>query len=318
MWAGRRLPRNLDAAVQRSVSLMVEVGGKGAAMRSVTAWLVVVLVVASVSAACSGDSAESGDVSSSDVRSSVGCGDAEVAPGDYEAVNDTNGADQTYWTVVPESYSVDDPLPVYLFLAAGGGDANQNYAAWRPLIGDPEGLFVVADTTTSEQGEVDTYVELIDQIGVDYCVDLDHIHVIGNSWSAGLAAKLMCQMPETFASFADSIGTFGMLGSCEPTPKALVAMTGDPDRYQVTKSVEAWAGFNNCDPDPQVEDLGSSITRHTYQGCDEDVVLYDFEGMGHQLASAECTGPAGSYCAEYENFDSFDIWEQFFAEHPLS
>ena len=41
-------------------------------------------------------------------------------------------------------------------------------------------------------------------------------------------------------------------------------------------------------------------------------------GMGHQLVSAECTGPAGSYCAEYENFDSFDIWEQFFAEHPLS
>jgi hypothetical protein len=102
---------------------MVEVGGKGARMRSRTAWFVVVLVVASVSAGCSSDSNESGDVVSSDVRGSVGCGTAEVAPGDYESVNDANGANQTYWTVVPESYSVDDPLPVYLLLAAGGGDA---------------------------------------------------------------------------------------------------------------------------------------------------------------------------------------------------
>lgn len=273
--------------------------------------------MASVLAGWSSDSAESGDVSSSNVRSSVGCGTADVAPGDYEAVNDTNGAKQTYWTVVPDSYSIDDPLPVYLLLAAGGGNANQNYAGWRPLVGDPEGLFVVADTQTSAEAEVDTYVGLIDQIGADYCVDLDHIHIIGNSWSAALAAKLMCQMPETFASFADSIGTFGMLGSCEPAPKALVAMTGDSDRSQVAKSVEAWAGVNNCDPDPQAEDLGSGITRHTYQGCDEDVVMYDFEGMGHQLAATECTGPAGSYCAEYEDFDAFDTWEQFFAEHPL-
>jgi GNAT superfamily N-acetyltransferase len=26
---------------------------------------------------------------------------------------------------------------------------------------------------------------------------------------------------------------------------------------------------------------------------------------------------AGRYCAEYEDFDAFDTWEQFFAEHPL-
>jgi polyhydroxybutyrate depolymerase len=170
---------------------------------------------------------------------------------------------------------------------------------------------------TIEEAEVDTYVGLIDQIGADYCVDLDHIHVLGGSWSAGLAAKLMCRMPETFASFAESVGTFGMLGSCEPIPKALVAMTGDSDRTAMTESVETWAAINNCDPDPTAEDLGSGITRYTYQGCDEDVVLYDFEGMGHQLPATECTGPVGSSCAEYEDFDAFDTWEEFFAEHPL-
>jgi polyhydroxybutyrate depolymerase len=251
------------------------------------------------------------------VRGSVGCGVPEVAPGDYEAVNDANGADQTYWTVVPESYSADDPLPVYLLLASGNGNADQNFAAWRPLIGDPEGLFVVAGTELDAEFEVDTYVGLIDQIGANYCVDLDHIHVIGSSRSAALAAKLMCQMPETFASFADSVGTFGRLSSCEPTPKALVAMTGDTDRPQVTVSVGAWAAINNCDTDPQAEDLGSGITRYTYEGCDEDTVLYDFEGMGHQLPATECIGPAGRYCAEYEDFDAFDTWGQFFAEHPL-
>jgi polyhydroxybutyrate depolymerase len=175
----------------------------------------------------------------------------------------------------------------------------------------------VADTRTTAQSQVETYLGLIEELVSDYCVDLDRIHIIGSSWSAGLAARLMCEMPDTFASFADSVGSFGNLGSCEPIPKPLIAMTGDFDRTAVVGSVARWATINECDPDPKAEDLGSGITRHTYRGCAADVVLYDFQGMGHQLAAFECTGPAGSYCAEYEDFDSFQAWEEFFAEHPL-
>ena len=58
LWAGRRPPRNVDAAVQLSVSLMVGMGGKGARMRSRTALLVVVLVMAFALTGCSGDSTE--------------------------------------------------------------------------------------------------------------------------------------------------------------------------------------------------------------------------------------------------------------------
>ena len=58
LWAGRRPPRNLNAAVQRSVSLLVEMGGKGARMRSRTVPLVVALMLAVTLVGCSDSSTE--------------------------------------------------------------------------------------------------------------------------------------------------------------------------------------------------------------------------------------------------------------------
>lgn len=269
---------------------------------------VAVLVVTALLAGCG---------AGPDVRASDGCGTTRVEPGDYEAVNTANGAEQVYWVVVPESYDVDEPMPLYLKLGSGGGDAGANYAAWRPLIGEPEGLFVVAGTRTSAETEPATYEALLDRLTTEYCIDLDRIHVQGSSWSSGLAARLMCAMPDTFASFADSLGSFSNLGDCDPEPKPLVSITGDSDRTAVTASVETWAAINGCDPDPDVDDLGAGITRFTYRSCEADTVLYDFAGMSHQLPATECVGPAGIYCAEYEDFDTFTTYEAFFAEHPL-
>ena len=248
---------------------------------------------------------------------SPGCGASDVAPGDYEAVNAVDDANQIYWVVVPEAYTGDDPVPLYLKLASGGGDAYANYAAWRPLIDDPGGLFVVAGTRTPAETEVATYEALLERLSNEYCVDLNRVHLFGSSSSSALTARLVCQMPGTFASFADSLGSFNLLGDCVPEPTPLVSITGDDDRSSVTGSVAVWAEINGCDLEPVAVDLGEGITRYTYEGCVADTVLYDFDGMGHQLPDTECVGPAGRYCAEYSDFETFSTYAEFFAEHPL-
>lgn len=268
-----------------------------------------------VAAACGG----SDDGVESDVRESAACGGGRaVQPGDYVAVNDVDGAGQKYWTVVPNSYD-GGPLPVHMILGSGGGSADTNYEAWRPFLDADDGLVVIVGTGLDTDRSVDTFEALVDQLGEDYCIDLDRIHLSGSSSSAHLTALLMCEMPDTFASFADGGGSFMQAPVHCPTPKPLVAMTGDVDRENVERSVESWAEINGCEPEPTAEDLGSGITRFTYERCDADVVFYDLEGMGHAAPMKRCVGPAvdAGVCAEYADFDSFDVWNDFFAEHPL-
>lgn len=259
-----------------------------------------------------------GCTTESNPAASVGCDNAPVAPGDYEGLNDVDGAGQKCWTIVPPTQQ-GDPIPLHMLLASAGGHADQNYAAWRPFIDDSDGLVVIVGTDPDTDSSVDTFEVLVDQLGKDYCIDLDRVHVSGGSWSSALAAVLMCEMPDTFASFADSLGGFVIDLVCEPIPKPLLAITGDPDHSQVARSVEYWADINQCDPDPTVADLGSGIIRYTYGSCEADVVFYHFEGMGHQIPVNTCVGPAmaAGVCAEYPTFDSFDAWTEFFAEHPL-
>jgi polyhydroxybutyrate depolymerase len=277
------------------------------------AWVTAVVVIGLALAGCSsvGDSV-------APTRTSTGCDAEPVAPGDYEAVNDAGDANQKYWTIVPSSYE-GDPVPLYVFLSSGSGDADANYAAWRPLVGAADGLVVVVDTAPGTGRDVATYTALLDELGQDYCVDLDRIHLQGSSWSSGLTAQLVCLMPDTFGSFGDALGRFTVPSFCEPQPTPLIAVTGDTDRAQVRPSVEYWANVNGCQPDPQVEDMGAGVTRYVYQGCEADVVFYDFAGMTHQLPSHDCMGPAdqGGFCAEYADFDILQMWQDFFADHPL-
>lgn len=254
--------------------------------------------------------------SASELAGSPGCAGDVVAPGDYKATNDFEAAGQVYWTIVPDSYD-GSPTPVLMILGSGGGDPDVNYAAWRPSVEGSENLVVIVDTSPGVPKDPETFNALVDQLGSDYCIDLERVHLHGNSWSAGQTANLMCQMPETFASFADALGGF-IVSICDPVPKPLVAWTGDPDRSAVTTSVEYWAEINGCDLSPSTTDLGSGITEYRYESCEADVVLFDFEGMGHEIPSKACTGPGAAVCAEYADFDMLETMEDFFATHPLN
>ena len=87
-------------------------------------------------------------------------------------------------------------------------------------------------------------------------------------------------------------------------------------RLFITKLVDRWAELNRRDPEPDVGDLGSGITRKTCQDSEADVVSCDIEGMGHAWPMHESTGPGAGYTAEYEGVDYLEETIQFFSEYP--
>jgi poly(3-hydroxybutyrate) depolymerase len=133
---------------------------------------------------------------------------------------------------------------------------------------------------------------------------------------------LACEGSDRIASFVSAIGGFRIL--CEPErPVPLLAFTGDPDRTFMSSSVGWWAEMAGCQPEPVVEDLGSGVSRQTYQGCEADVLFYDIEGAGHTNFFHECTEDVrlplgGTFCTANEVIDQLQEAERFFAEHPLS
>ena len=128
----------------------------------------------------------------------------------------------------------------------------------------------------------DVLLSLIDQMSGDYCVDASRIHVMGSSASAGEADRMACEAADRIASFTTT-GASVLPDECTPSrPVPLWTFTGDPDRPAVTALVDKWVAINGCDPDPVVEDLGSGVSRKTYQNCEAAVVFYDIEGMRNE------------------------------------
>ena len=106
--------------------------------------------------------------------------------------------------VVPGSYGDDGPVPLVLWLSSGDGNADANYAAWKPYLGDAEVLFVVAGTERTQ--DADTLLSLIDRLEGDFCIDTRRIHVMGESWSSWGVGRIAYAGSERIASFLGRMG----------------------------------------------------------------------------------------------------------------
>jgi dienelactone hydrolase len=245
---------------------------------------------------------------------SAGCDAPLAEPGVYDGINDFEDAAQAYRVVVPQGYADLAPAPLIVWIATAGGSLEGNFELWRPYLDEAESVFVVVESVSTVDRAPETLTALIDELIAGYCVDQTRVHAMGQSTSAGTAARLACYAPDRIGSLF--VGIAGL--DCTPErPVPLMAMTGDPDRGTVTRSVERWAEAYECSSDPIVEDLGSGVTRTAYQGCLADIVLYDVEGVGHGFIRQECLGTGSEYCYANDVFDQLREVERFFAEHPL-
>ena len=270
--------------------------------------ITMIVMVVAMLAACGSDS---------EASPSPGCDHPPVSPGEYEGFNVTADGEQQYWVVVPDGYDESAPMPLYIHLASGNGAADPFLAGWRPYLDGVDGLSVIARTQQSHERGIETMRALIDQLEQDYCVDTNRIHAIGTSSSSSTAAILACEESERIASFGGGLGDLRS-HLCEPERAVpLVVFTGDVDRHDVDLTVDQWTEFNGCESGPTVDDLGSGISKKTYQDCDGDVLYYDIVGMGHVWPLHECVGPGAEQCAAYEEVDYLEEVIAFFDDHPL-
>ena len=53
--------------------------------------------------------------------------------------------------------------------------------------------------------------------------------------------------------------------------------------YSAKQRIDVWRRFNQCDPSPAIERVGSEIVVYTYSGSGSDVVLCDVKDQEHHI-----------------------------------
>jgi polyhydroxybutyrate depolymerase len=195
--------------------------------------------------------------------------------------------------------------------------------------------------TTAEQNDVEFVRILLDSLGREIPVNPQRIYATGISNGAGLAYRLACDLPGTFAAIAPVAGApaAALEERCGGTsPVSLISFQGTRDRLipyeggnasirrgqvlSAPRSAALFAEVNGCAPSPTVTAApdtvsdGTRARRSVYGGCREgrEVVLYTIEGGGHTWPGGP---PVGRLVGRVSrDVDATGTMLDFFDRHP--
>jgi len=182
---------------------------------------------------------------------------------------------------------------------------------------------------------------LLDSLRTTLPVDPSRIYATGISNGAGLAFRLACELPGTFAAVAPVAGGLAAAleercASAEPTSLVMFQGTRDPlmpyvggnlslGRGRVLAAPDAAALFarvNGCGgqvevtAEPDTVTDGTRVRRSTFTGCPpgQDVVLFTIEGGGHTWPGGPPVGRAVGRASR--DLDATRVMLDFFDRHP--
>jgi polyhydroxybutyrate depolymerase len=131
------------------------------------------------------------------------------------------------------------------------------------------------------------------------CVDPAHAYATGISSGGAMTTALACRASDVFAGFAPVAAEFynaAYCGAARVRPIVIFHGTADPvvpyaggkvatNAGLAVRDTEttaaAWARHNGCTSGPVTTHLGSQVSRLSWNGCREPVVLYRIDGGGH-------------------------------------
>lgn len=278
---------------------------------------------------------------------------AQSATGDGRHTIQVAGVRRAYLLHLPASPEPGRPLPLILVFHGAGGDAagiarhtgltraatTRGYAAVYPEgVGrrwnDGRGVGGAED-------DVGFIRLLLDSLRAELPADPRRVYATGISNGAGLAFRLACELPGTFAAIAPVAA--GLAASLEErcaaaSPVSLVMFQGTRDplmpyeggvltsgRGRVLAAPRAAALFaraNGCGGDPWVTAEadtatdGTRVRRWAYPGCPEgrDVVLFRIEGGGHTWPGGPLVGRRVGRVTR--DLDATRTMLDFFDRHP--
>lgn len=249
-----------------------------------------------------------------------------------------DGLSRDYILYVPESYDVNQNIPIVFNLHGGSGTAQEQMntvSDMRSLSETGYFILVYPQATSDSNGipiwnlggvnskatEVDDvgYIShILEKISNFYSVDQDRIYVTGFSNGAYLSFELACKLSNKIAAFASVAGHMFIdtYNDCSPThPTPFLSINGTEDNYQgiasyylsVDDSNNYWTSFNSTDTEPIITDIddintsdGSTVKYFSWRNGTNGVEVdhYKVIGGGHSWPSSE---------ADNKGWDNGDI-----------
>jgi len=234
-----------------------------------------------------------------------------LSPGRNEVQVEHDGRSRRLVVTVPKTYDRQELYPVLFCFHGAGGKADGQSVRWSPHA-DQRGLIVISaeavqplakwnfkDRFHAEaHDDVGLVSKVIEALLANQVVDPKAVYATGHS-SGGLFCYRLAKELDLFAALSPM--SCGMVkGAHDPgegtQAVSIMQVIGDQDKsfngstnpkvtmYSASKRIEVWRTYNQCLPDPVVENHGDEIVVRTYSNQSGlEVAFCQVKGQGHHL-----------------------------------
>ena len=234
-----------------------------------------------------------------------------LSPGRNEVQVEHAGQSRRLMVPIPNTYDRQESYPVLFCYHGAGGKADGQSERWSPHA-DKRGLIVISaeavqpqakwnfkDHFHAEAHDDGGFVsKVIEALVANQVVDPKAVYATGHA-SGGLFCYRLAKELDLFAALSPM--SCGMVkGAHDPgegtQAVSIMQVIGDQDKsfngstnpkvtmYSASKRIEVWRTFNQCLPDPVIENHGDEIVVHTYSNPSGlEVAFCQVKGQGHHL-----------------------------------
>ena len=264
----------------------------------------------------------------------------------------SGGLTRDYRLYRPAAYTGNTPVPLIINMHGYTSNNLEQgfYGDFRSIADTANFLIVHPNGTLDNQGnrfwntfgtgstvdDVAFISDLLDALQATYNIDPQRIYSTGMSNGGFMSYTLACELNDRIAAIASVTGSMigPNLAACNPQrPVPVMEIHGTADNtvpyngsilsgfVSIPTLVDAWVGFNNCDPTPVLTNVpntntgdGCTAERYVYPNGDagSTVEHYKIIGGGH-------TWPGTAFVIGVTNQDfraSQEIW-RFFSQYRL-
>ena len=235
---------------------------------------------------------------------------------------DHDSLEREYILYVPKSYTGDEPVPLLFSFHGYTATAEQlmETADFLPTADRTELILVYPQgsilegkthwnvggwTSRSAIDDVGFTEAMIDELSLEYNIDLSRVYALGHSNGGYMCFRLACELSEKIAAVVILSGSMTpeIYSSCDPQrPIPIMQIHGTADEtvpyygaywsLSIDEMLNYWDTKNMCDQKPITTALphnpnttsGTSIEQIQYSGCDHGVTIahYKVIGGGHE------------------------------------
>ncbi len=220
---------------------------------------------------------------------SPGCGKAPPKSAPTTVI--VNEVERSFLLTLPKEYKSHDPYPL---IVAFHGRTNPNtmvrqyfgldrsmidsFIVYPAALSNGKGAFSWADPADKGLNirDVKLFDAIVEELALNYCLDMDEIRTVGHSLGAWMANTVACARGGIVQASA-TVGGDGVLGDC-PSPAAALVSHHPKDTlapYDATvRQRDLRLQENGCPQNPVSDGAADGLNCVTYAGCTAGPVVW--------------------------------------------